>query len=429
MRSTFALLFLAACSSPTVMPEAGPSDDATIPSDAPMTSDAATDTSTSDSGNTFPSFGDTTAWESFDITAVGGNGHHGGAFDGRYVYFGPSGKPNNKISGVLLRFDTTTTGFTQANAWQKWDLATIDPGLAGFAGATFDGTHLYLVPELGTPRLYARYKTSDPFGNASAIEKFDFAALNLSSGSFAPGPFAGKRVYMGPCAGPLVRFDTSGDFADAGGYETRFVSGVCASVAAWDGKDALILVPRHGPNNITFPSGFVWKLDLSKPLTDPVVQFDAQQKIDMAARQFGGGVFDGRYVYFAPLDGGGMPGDGTGALTIRYDTQAPFDQATSWTAFDLGMVGANAHGYVGGTFDGRYVYFVPNKTSLAIRYDTTKPFGSATSWETHDAGTSGFWGAVFDGAYVYFVPNANGIAVRFHARTQPVLPAVPSSFL
>ncbi len=188
--------------------------------------------------------------------------------------------------------------------------------------------------------------------------------------------------------------------------------------------------------------------------------------VDSNAKAFAGAAFDGRYVYFAPIEGGGVarldttgqfssatawatydlpnPGngtsyqgavfdghyvylvpDGTGVPVARYDTTAPFTAAASWTSFDPAQLDPNAINFAGATFDGRYVYLAPNALSssagLLARYDTHAPFATASSWSTFDATTlnpaiSGFFGALYDGRYVYFVPDGTAdpaIAARY----------------
>ena len=180
----------------------------------------------------------------------------------------------------------------------------------------------------------------------------------------------GRYIYFSPSIndggwhGEVLRFDTSGAFDD---------------VASW----ATFEAANHGVGSN--PKGY-W-----------------------------GCVFDGRYVYFVPYrNAGGYHGE-----VLRYDTLGDFGTAASWAAFDPGANGVctRGDGYIGATFDGRYVYFSPLRDSNGfygeiLRLDTTGDFESAESWITYDAGADGvgsrygYAGAIFDGRYVYFVPNA-----------------------
>lgn len=123
---------------------------------------------------------------------------------------------------------------------------------------------------------------------------------------------------------------------------------------------------------------------------------------------FLGGTFDGKYAYFA----------GQGTRMARYDTTQPMDQASSWTTYSL----AGAGGFGGAAFDGRYVYYAPNQrsgvpVSVAARYDTQGPFNVASSWTLFDmtalsadggAVTRGYTGVVLEGKYLYFIPHNDG---------------------
>jgi len=63
-------------------------------------------------------------------------------------------------------------------------------------------------------------------------------------------------------------------------------------------------------------------------------------------RGYDGASFDGRFVYFAPLNSG---------IAIRYDTQGTLDDSRRWQRFDMTRLGAGS--VVGTVFDGRYLYY------------------------------------------------------------------------
>jgi hypothetical protein len=197
---------------------------------------------------------------------------------------------------------------------------------------------------------------------------------------------------------------------------------------------------------------------------------------------YNGGTFDGTYVYFAPQAtnaaarydttrqfvataswsafaiGSAVPGasgfrgavfghDGVhlvpfpAAQAVKYYTDTPFSAEGSW----LGQT-VNTGGYLGGTFDGRWVYYVPHASGgvfhgLAARYDSRSPFDEPTAWQSYDitsdetkAGARGFYGALYAQPYVYFVPNASasvtfhGNAVRYDTRSAFDAPAAWEMF-
>jgi hypothetical protein len=95
--------------------------------------------------------------------------------------------------------------------------------------------------------------------------------------------------------------------------------------------------------------------------------------------------------------------------------------------FDTTSVNANAKGFLGGSFDGRYISLVPGAyDGVVARYDTRATFTAAASWTTFgitsvNANATGFYGAAFDGRYLYFVPNGTG-ASGVTARSTPSAP-------
>jgi hypothetical protein len=85
--------------------------------------------------------------------------------------------------------------------------------------------------------------------------------------------------------------------------------------------------------------------------------------IRTGASGFYGGAFDGRFVYFAPYYND--VNSGFDGVLARYDSYlGNFLSASSWGTFDVTTVHARARGFQGSLFDGRYVYFVPNSTTI-----------------------------------------------------------------
>jgi hypothetical protein len=224
---------------------------------------------------------------------------------------------------------------------------------------------------------------------------FDTSSLTTTTNAFTGGVFDGQYVYFVGKGQWIARYDaTLGAAAFDGG-------------AAWSVVRVTSLAPVG-----SIPGGFL------------------------------GAVFDGRYVYFVPdtIDGA------TSSVAARFDTRAASASLTdpaAWTTFDLSVLngsGAPLKGFYGGSFDGRYVYFVPHNDGApdgrVARYDTKiadagtvhapsdggdagdagdagpTGFDDVGQWETFDlAGVSpaavGFAGAAFDGTSVYFVPSVN----------------------
>jgi hypothetical protein len=226
----------------------------------------------------------------------------------------------------------------------------------------------------------------------------------------------------------------------AGGADTPGFTGTSGYTGAvFDGR-YVYLVPS---SNGTGPHGVVTRFDTKGSFTTATSwsTFD-MAGVDVNARGYFGGAFDGRYIYFVPGFVSGQTNP-QGAIAVRYDTQGAFNAGTSWTAFNTSTLSASATGFAGGLFDGRYVYLVPyggGTLGLVTRFDTTGSFSDTASWRTFDAagldggagprpggklggGTVGFRGAVFDGRYAYFVPMAGSIVLRFDAKEPAGLPS------
>ncbi len=262
---------------------------------------------------------------------------------------------------------------TSASCWTTFDTTLVDPGAKGFVGVAFDGRYLYFAPNYNgaSDGIVTRYDTQATFTSPTSWSTFDTTTLNSAAAGFAGAVYDGRYVYFVPNInavggdGAVARFDTTASFTTA---------------SSWSIFDTATLSP--------------------------------------GAVAFQGAVFDGRFVYFVPFGAGG-----SNSLVARYDSTATsgFTSPTSWSTFDTTTVNPDAAGFIGGIFDGRYVYFVPheNATSIdgvVVRYDTQFAFTSAGSWSTLDlanvdAKAAGFWGGGFDGRYIYLVPNDNGVAI------------------
>lgn len=169
------------------------------------------------------------------------------------------------------------------------------------------------------------------------------------------------------------------------------------------------------PNNNGASDGLVARYDTTASFGSSAAweTFDVST-VTATAKGFIGGAFDGRYVYFIPYNNGAYDG-----VIARYDTQGTFGDAGAWQTFDIASVNANARGYVTAAFDGRYLYLAPHYNGayhgFTARYDTQGAFTSASSWQVFDmstvnAGAKGYLGAAFDGRYVYYAPYYNNTA-------------------
>jgi hypothetical protein len=136
-----------------------------------------------------------------------------------------------------------------------------------------------------------------------------------------------------------------------------------------------------------------------------------------ALKIYVGASFDGTYIYLIP-NADGMSNSG---LLVRYNTNADFNIA-NFTSLDLTTVNAGCHSFYGSVFDGKWLYLIPLNGRLT-RYDTTAAFvaGSCASIDltATNADAKSFFGGCFDGRYVYLssdsinAGSSNGQVTRY----------------
>jgi hypothetical protein len=99
--------------------------------------------------------------------------------------------------------------------------------------------------------------------------------------------------------------------------------------------------------------------------------FDVGVAVHTRARGYTDAAFDGRYIYFSPY----RDNYGAHGIVLRYDTQASFFSASSWSVFDATTVNTYAQGYVGALYHDHYVYFAPYLIPLVSSNGNVLRFG------------------------------------------------------
>lgn len=392
-------------------------------------------------------------WTAFDVSTLfaGAKGFASSVFDGRYMYFMPSN--NAAPDGLAARYDTRG-GFGASGSWETFDISTVNAAAKGFIGGAFDGRYIYFIPyNNGTTYdgTMARFDTQDAggFGAPSAWATFDIATVNANARGFVSGAFDGRYLYLAPhyngaYDGVTARYDTHASFTDAASWEVFDASTVNASAkgflgAAFDGR-YVYYAPYY---NGTAYHGVLLRFDTqaSGGYIDKASwsAYNLGASLNANAVGFYSIAFDGQYIYLGQYYDGGAAVPGYGGYMVRYDTTASFTTNTSYALFNAASINANAQGYVGAAFDGRYVFFAPyydgtNYSGEVVRYDTQGAgFTSAGAWSAYNttavnANAKGFHGVGFDGQYMYFVPSATaastpgGVIARFNAKTPAWLP-------
>jgi len=340
--------------------------------------------------------------------------------------------------------EATYQVFDNSALWTSFDTSGVSPKAVGYAGGTFDGRFVYLAPNATT--VAARYDTTASFSSNGSWSTFDTKPLLDAGpppeggaeggsgadaggglGTFFGSAFDGRYVYLLPGSGPpafAARFDTKASFTSAASWEAF-------DLAPLGGGKA------YGFGGGTFDGRYVYVVPNQTPILaryDTTASFTVVgagwSSFDMstlpdggALNSFTGAVFDGRYVYLIP--------GGFSSIAMRYDTTGPLTMASSWASFDTSTLNFNAYGFAGGAFDGRYLYLAAHQTGVVVRYDTTiATFGSPTAWVFFSTAVKvkplakGYFGGAFDGRYIYFVPDLDigvysytgvpsGLAVRY----------------
>ncbi|MBS0625610.1 MAG: hypothetical protein JSS32_06135, partial [Verrucomicrobia bacterium] len=269
------------------------------------------------------SFTAASSYSTFDMTVnvnSNSNGFFGGIYDGRYVYYAPSGNASGTQSGQITRFDPTGS-FTSASSYSVFDTATVQSLSNGFQSAVFDGRYVYFVPSVNVLATRSgqvtRYDTSLTFTSASSYATFDMATVSTFAVGFEAGAFDGRFVYFAPnfnlaatSSGAIARYDTTLSFTSSASYSV----------------------------------------------------FDTTVNVNSNSNGFIGAIFDNRYVYFLP--NANASGTRSGQIT-RFDTTLAFTSASSYSIFNL-TTSSNSlsNGFVGGVFDGRHIYLAPGTNVL-----------------------------------------------------------------
>jgi hypothetical protein len=249
--------------------------------------------------------------------------------------------------GVVMSYNASTTGFTDASDWTYFDISSLDANAKGYNSGVVAGTNVYMVPDgnHGTnPPTFVLYDATKGVNDTTAYQFMDAPARNSGLGAtygWCEGVFDGTYVYYVPdIDGGTAAASTGGTFS---GNVIRY--------------------------NTTTPfslSGGGW------------ANFD-MTTVNSAAAAFQSAIYDGhRFIYFIPF---------RNKLLVRYDTQystpgtpnpAAFTNPAAYTVLDptqLGTAGlpqvagvgsaANLAGFTGAAVvwdsahQNEYMYMVP----------------------------------------------------------------------
>ncbi|QEP44743.1 hypothetical protein D5085_17330 [Ectothiorhodospiraceae bacterium BW-2] len=305
-------------------------------------------------------------------------GFSGAVYDGqRYLYFIPM--MSGHFYGQVARYDTQRE-LSLPSSWAFFDTAAVNSASCGFVDGFFDGRYLYMVPyhnQQGHHGELCRYDTTVPFESRDGWHWIDLESLHAGAKGYISGAFAAGRLYLSPYQqswsrhhGLFASYDTRADFSGAG-----------------------------------------WHF------------FDAEANGWPEARGYHSAVVVGEQIVFVPYVREGRDYHG---LVMVYDpNRGEFESAASWRSVDISRFNRRGRGFVGGAFDGRYLYLSPyfdgeGRYGQIARYDTHLPLESGSSWDFFDTATlqpdsRGFFGALYHEGDCYFIPHclAEG---RYHGQ-------------
>jgi hypothetical protein len=330
----------------------------------------------------------------------------------------------------------TYNDVTKQLNWQSSPLATVFGGITNaFAGGAFDGRYVYAVPtntSTGASSIVQRFDTQGTWANGAGWSAFNMATApgGTNAKGYYGAVFDGRYMYFTPfhtgsaTHGLVARYDTKGLFTDTKSWTfldiSSFGSGFGGGV--FDGRYVYFLP--------TLLSGkIVARYDTKGAFALASFEAFSTTSIDQTAFTYDGGTFDGKYIYLAPYKSIAP------CSVVRFEVSKPFAQPASWQSFDVSAFGC---GFRGATTDGKHVYFAGDYENGAfsgkvLRYDTARAFQAAGGYSVIDlkvnvnASLNGFAGIVFDGRRIYTVPQGSNVSlVGVYDTTLPF--ALPSSW-
>ena len=237
--------------------------------------------------------------------------------------------------------------------------------------------------------------------------------------AYADASSDGRYIYYGPVdSHTFLRFDTQGVFTTVGDWDQMNMS------TAHGGAEV-----NEAYRGVSFDGRYIYFVPND---SDTFLRFDTQgvfttagdwSQMNMSTAQGGaelddayvGSSFDGRYVYYVPH---------YSDTFVRFDTQGVFTTAGDWSQMNMSTAQGGAEldlAYLNASFDGRYVYYVPHSSDTFLRFDTQGVFTTAGDWDRMNMSTaqggaeleSAYSGSTFDGRYVYYVPRESDTFLRF----------------
>lgn len=281
--------------------------------------------------------------------------------------------------------------------------------------------HLYMTGIAATSRGILQYNSQASFSAAGSWKFQDLTTFDAAANGYVGGVATGNHVYFSPrqssagtAHGNVARFDPNGSLSVKESWEFANLASLIGATyigysgCVFDGTYVYLIPTNRGGAN-WHGNAARYNTSLEFTLAASWESLDLTT-VNAACVGYIGGCFDGKYIYYCPRTGAAAHGQ-----ALRFDTTKTF-VAGSFERYDMTGIDANCKGYSGCAFDGRYVYYAPTNNGAyhgqVVRYDTAGSFTAAGSWATFnlatiDATYIGYYGCDFDGRYVYFSPFFN----------------------
>lgn len=305
-----------------------------------------------------------------------------------------------------------------------FDTTLINSHSKGFSGAVSDGRYLYLIPMSNSPNQFfgqiTRYDLQHDFYDPNAWTVFDTAKINSASRGFADGLFDGHYLYLIPFRndrhhGQVTRYDTKRDFHDPSAWEffdiQKIIHTGCGFISGCSDGRYLYFAPYQLDWNVYH--GTMVRYDTTRPFTaiDSWEIFNSEL-ISKLSRGFHSAVVGKNFIYFVPFLREQRDYHG---LLLAYRRNEPFTELASWETVDLKKFNSRGVGFIGGCYDGQYLYLAPyfdgaQRYGQIARYDTNQPLADNKSWQFFDttqinSASCGFFGALIHQSFIYFIPH------------------------
>ncbi len=326
------------------------------------------------------------------------NQNVGVIFDGRFLWVLPH--TGNEIIQFDPVADMTVGRFSFLDGT---NMGNTNSKSKPFYGGVFDGINIWMIPYESDSVIQFDTTTGSMTGYPIPNNPSMGNSATVST-KFYGGTFDGQNVWMTPHdATALVKFDTTS--LSFTGYPLSAVTnrGTITSEnykfssAQFDGTDVW-LIPDHVNRvvRVNVSTGAMTGYDLTAG-TDIG---DISTLISNKKGLFRVSTYDGRYIWMVPQAGNSL---------IRLDPTDASMKGFLLSADDMGNTLSQVSKFTGAAYDGRFLWMVPRDANRIWKFDTyTETFKTqqlvGTNLDNSISTNARFYGSVFDGTNIWCSP-------------------------